>query len=66
MKEITLRVKFNYGDEVYFIFPGEYNRGVVTALEVRGKHVMYQVTWADRGVSYHIGEELTDIANNIF
>jgi hypothetical protein len=60
MKEITIKVKFDYGEEVYFAFPGDSYRGIVTSLEVRGKFVTYQVTWEDKSVGYHTDVELTN------
>lgn len=56
---MEIKTKYDYGQKIYHILPNEWSEGIITAIEVRGKHIFYQITWADRQVSYHITEELT-------
>lgn len=57
---MEIRTKYDYGQRIYHVLPCEFNDGIITSIEFKGKGtILYQVTWADRSISYHITEELT-------
>lgn len=58
---MEIKTKFDYGQKIHHVLPCEFNDGIITGMDIKGKFVLYQVTWSDRTISYHVTEELTEI-----
>lgn len=51
--------KYWHGDIVYLVTCDTPERGMVTGVDFRPTHELFEVTWGRGGVTYHYGMELS-------